>query len=83
MKNPKVVILCGGKGTRLSEYTQSIPKPMIEIGKRPILMHLMEFYASYGHEEFILCLGYQGEKIREFFKNNKDWKIEFAGTGED
>jgi len=79
----EVVILCGGKGTRLSEYTQSIPKPMIEIGKRPILMHLMEFYASYGHEEFILCLGYQGEKIREFFKNNKDWKIEFAGTGED
>ncbi len=79
----EVVILCGGKGTRLSEYTQSIPKPMIEVGKKPILMHLMEFYASYGHKEFILCLGYKGEKIREFFKNNKDWKIEFADTGED
>lgn len=79
----EVVILCGGKGTRLSEYTQSIPKPMIEVGKKPILMHLMEFYASYGHKDFILCLGYKGEKIREFFKNNKDWKIEFADTGED
>lgn len=79
----EVVILCGGKGTRLSEYTVSIPKPMIEVGKKPILAHLMEFYASYGHKEFILCLGYKGEKIREFFKNNKDWKIKFIDTGED
>ena len=79
----QVVILCGGKGARLSEYTQSIPKPMIEVGKKPILMHLMEFYASYNHKEFILCLGYKGEKIREFLKNNKEWKIEFADTGED
>ncbi len=79
----EVVILCGGKGTRLNEYTQSIPKPLIEIGKKPILMHLMEFYASYGHKDFILCLGYKGEKIKEFFKNNKDWKIEFVDTGED
>ena len=79
----QVVILCGGKGARLSEYTQSMPKPMIEVGKKPILMHLMEFFASYGHKEFILCLGYKGEKIRDFFKNNKDWKIEFADTGED
>ena|SRR3989338_881746 len=79
----QVVILCGGKGTRLNEYTLSIPKPMIEVGKKPVLLHLMEFYASYGHKEFILCLGYKGEKIREFFKNNKEWKIEFADTGED
>ena len=79
----QVVILCGGKGTRLNEYTLSIPKPMIEVGKKPVLLHLMEFYASYGHKEFILCLGYKGEKIREFFKNNKEWKIEFVDTGED
>jgi len=79
----EVVILCGGKGTRLSEYTTSIPKPMIEIGKKPILMYLMEFYASYGHKDFILCLGYKGEKIREFFKDNKDWNIKFIDTGEE
>ena len=78
----EVVILCGGKGTRLSEYTQSIPKPMIEIGKKPILMHLMKFYASYGHKDFILCLGYKGGKIMEFFKNNKEWNIKFVNTGE-
>ena len=78
----EVVILCGGKGTRLSEYTQFIPKPMIEIGGKPILMHLMEFYASFGHRDFILCLGYKGDKIQEHFKNIKDWNIQFADTGE-
>jgi glucose-1-phosphate cytidylyltransferase len=79
----QVVILCGGKGSRLSEHTQSIPKPMIEIGDKPILMHLMEFYAGYGHKDFLLCLGYKGEKIKEFFKDNKKWNIEFVDTGED
>lgn len=79
----KVVILCGGKGTRLSEYTQSVPKPMIEVGGKPILMHLMEFYASFGHTDFILCLGYKGELIEEYFKDNKEWNIEFVHTGED
>ena len=79
----EVVILCGGKGTRLSEYTQSVPKPMIEIGGKPILLHLMKYYASFGHKDFILCLGYKGEKIEEYFKNIKEWNIQFANTGED
>lgn len=78
----EVVILCGGKGTRLSEYTQSIPKPMIEIGGKPILLHLMEFYASLGHKDFTLCLGYKGKKIEEYFKNIKDWNINCIDTGE-
>lgn len=78
----QVVILCGGKGTRLSEHTQSIPKPMIEIGSKPILMHLMGYYASFGHKDFILCLGYKAEKIEEYFRENKDWNIEFVHTGE-
>ena len=79
----EVVILCGGKGTRLSEYTQSIPKPMIEIGGKPILLHIMKFYASFGHKEFILCLGYKGDKIQEYFKDIKEWNIGFVNTGED
>src|SRR3989338_1572240 len=81
----QVVILCGGKGTRLSEYTEEIPKPLVAIGDKPILHHLMEIYASHGHKEFILCLGYKGSKIENYFKNNKAskrWNISFAQTGE-
>jgi len=65
----KVVILCGGKGTRLREETEFRPKPMLPIGNRPILWHIMKTYAAHGHREFILCLGYKGEIIREFFRN--------------
>lgn len=65
----KVVILCGGKGTRLREETEYRPKPMVPIGKRPILWHIMKTYAHFGHTEFILCLGYKGEVIREYFRN--------------
>jgi len=65
----KVVILCGGKGTRLREETEFRPKPMVPIGNRPILWHIMKTYAHYGHKEFILCLGYKGEVIKEFFRN--------------
>ncbi len=65
----KVVILCGGKGTRLREETEYRPKPMLPIGKRPILWHIMKIYASYGHKDFILCLGYKGEMIKEYFRN--------------
>src|SRR6266446_4856240 len=65
----KVVILCGGKGTRLREETEFRPKPMVPIGHRPILWHIMKTYAHYGHTEFILCLGYKGEMIKEFFRN--------------
>ena len=57
----KVVIFCGGLGVRMGEETQRIPKPMITIGNRPILWHIMRYYASWGHNEFILCLGYKGE----------------------
>lgn len=65
----KVVILCGGKGTRLREETEFRPKPMLPIGHRPILWHIMKFYASQGHREFILCLGYKGEMIKEYFRD--------------
>jgi glucose-1-phosphate cytidylyltransferase len=62
-----VVLLCGGMGTRLREETEYRPKPMIEIGDRPILWHIMKGYAAYGHTDFIVCLGYKGERIREYF----------------
>lgn len=65
----KVVILCGGKGTRLREETEFRPKPMVPIGSRPILWHIMKIYAAQGHNEFILCLGYKGEIIKEYFRN--------------
>jgi glucose-1-phosphate cytidylyltransferase len=63
----KVVILCGGQGTRLREETEVRPKPMVEIGGRPILWHLMKLYAHHGLNEFVLCLGYKGYIIKEFF----------------
>ena len=65
----KVVILCGGKGTRLREETEFRPKPMLPIGDRPILWHIMKIYAAQGHRDFILCLGYKGEMIRDYFRN--------------
>lgn len=65
----KVVILCGGKGTRLREETEYRPKPMVPIGSRPILWHIMKIYAAHGHTDFILCLGYKGEVIKDWFRN--------------
>src|SRR5207247_4796676 len=65
----KVVIFCGGLGTRLSEETEFRPKPMVPIGERPILWHIMKTYAHYGHKDFILCLGYKGDVIKEYFRN--------------
>jgi glucose-1-phosphate cytidylyltransferase len=65
----KVVILCGGLGTRLREETEFRPKPMVPVGGRPILWHIMKFYAAYGFKEFVLCLGYKGEVIKEYFYN--------------
>lgn len=64
-----VVILCGGKGTRLREETEYKPKPMVEIGGRPILWHIMKIYAHYGFRRFILCLGYRGSMIKDYFLN--------------
>jgi len=63
----KVVIFCGGMGVRMGDATQRIPKPMIQIGSQPILWHIMKWYASWGHTEFILCLGYRAEVIKEYF----------------
>jgi glucose-1-phosphate cytidylyltransferase len=65
----KVVLFCGGLGTRLREYSDTIPKPMVEIGYRPIIWHLMKYYAHFGHCDFILCLGYRGDYIKRYFLN--------------
>ncbi|OQY36098.1 MAG: glucose-1-phosphate cytidylyltransferase [Anaerolineaceae bacterium 4572_5.1] len=63
----KVVLFCGGLGTRLGSYSETVPKPMVEIGVRPLLWHLMRYYAHYGHNEFILCLGYKADVIKKYF----------------
>jgi glucose-1-phosphate cytidylyltransferase len=65
----KVVLFCGGLGTRLREYSETIPKPMAEIGYRPIIWHLMRYYAHFGHKDFVLCLGYRGDYIKNYFLN--------------
>ena len=65
----KVVLFCGGLGTRLREHSDTIPKPLVNVGYRPVLWHLMRYYAHYGHKDFILCLGYRGDMIREYFLN--------------
>lgn len=69
----KVVLFCGGLGTRLKEYSDTIPKPMVEIGYRPLMWHLMRYYAHFGHKEFILCLGYRGDYIKKYFLNYVEW----------
>ena len=65
----KVIILCGGKGTRLREETEFRPKPMVPVGRQPVLWHIMKYYASFGHTDFILCLGYKGDMIKDYFRN--------------
>ena len=65
----KVVLFCGGLGTRIREYSESIPKPMIPVGNQPILWHLMQYYSQYGHRDFVLCLGYKSNAIKDFFLN--------------
>jgi glucose-1-phosphate cytidylyltransferase len=65
----KVVLFCGGMGMRLRDHSGSIPKPMVEIGYRPILWHIMKYYAHYGHKDFILCLGYKADVIKNYFLN--------------
>jgi glucose-1-phosphate cytidylyltransferase len=68
----KVVLFCGGFGTRMREFSETIPKPLAPVGDRPILWHLMRYYAHYGHEQFVLCLGYQGRMIKQFFLDYDD-----------
>ena len=74
----KVVILCGGKGTRLREETENKPKPMVEIGGKPILWHIMKTYAHFGFKEFILALGYKGQMIKEYFLNYRTNSSDFT-----
>jgi glucose-1-phosphate cytidylyltransferase len=78
----KTIILCGGFGTRISEYTGTIPKPMITVGGKPLLWHIMKIYAYYGKKDFILALGYKAEVIKEYFLNynvlNSNFKVELA-----
>jgi len=80
----KVVLFCGGLGTRLREHSETIPKPLVEIGPRPIVWHLMRWYASYGHKEFVLCLGYRGDLIKQYFLSydecrSNDFRLSGAG----
>jgi glucose-1-phosphate cytidylyltransferase len=74
----KVVILAGGFGTRLSEYTRSIPKPMVTVGGKPILWHIMHTYASFNHDDFYVALGYKAEVIKDFFLNYKTLNSDFT-----
>ena len=80
----KAVILAGGLGTRLSEETHLRPKPMVEIGGKPIIWHIMKFYSAYGINDFIVCCGYKGYLIKEYFANyflhTSDIKISLAGN---
>jgi glucose-1-phosphate cytidylyltransferase len=80
--NMKVILLAGGFGTRLPEYTKTIPKPMINIAGKPMLLHIMKHYAKYGFKNFYIALGYKGEVIKKFFnKNFYDWNVNLIETG--
>lgn len=68
----KVVLFCGGLGTRLREHSDTIPKPLVNIGHRPVIWHLMRYYAHFGHKDFVLCLGYRGDLVREYFLNYRE-----------
>ena len=70
----KTVILAGGLGTRLAEYTENIPKPMVQIGTKPILSHIMNFFQSFGYDDFIIAAGYKKEIIIDYYKDNKEFK---------
>jgi glucose-1-phosphate cytidylyltransferase len=81
----KVVLFCGGLGTRLREHSDTIPKPLVNVGARPIIWHLMRYYAHFGHKDFILCLGYQGQMIRDYFLKyseslSNDFTLSEGGT---
>ena len=81
----KVVILCGGKGTRFREQTELRPKPMIELGGRPILWHIMSYYAAFGLHDFVLCLGYRAEVIKRYFLDfaalSSDFTVDLGAGG--
>jgi glucose-1-phosphate cytidylyltransferase len=82
----KVVIFCGGMGLRLGEASTSVPKPLIPVGDQPILLHLMKYYAHFGHREFVLCLGHKAQAIKEYFLHynealQNDFVLDHAGEG--
>ena len=81
----KTVILCGGYGSRIRDVAENVPKPMIPIGRQPIVWHIMKYYAAYGHRDFVLCLGYKGYVIRDFFLNyeshTQDATVTLGGEG--
>jgi glucose-1-phosphate cytidylyltransferase len=84
----KVVILCGGRGTRLREETEFRPKPMVPIGEHPILWHIMRRFSLFGHRDFVLCLGYKGDQIRDYFRSpapgsGGTWNVQLPDTGLD
>lgn len=81
----KVVLFCGGMGMRLRDYSETVPKPLVPIGSRPILWHLMKYYAHYGHRDFILCLGYRAEAIKDYFihydeRLSNDFRLSRGGS---
>lgn len=79
----KIILLAGGFGTRISEYTDTIPKPMVQIGGKPMLWHIMNLYAQYKYKNFLVALGYKGEQIKKYFsKKSNDWNVELIETGE-
>lgn len=78
MEKPEVIILCGGKGSRLSEETVAKPKPMVEIGSKPILWHIMKIYSHYGFNKFILALGYKGDYIKKYFYDYRVTSSDFT-----
>ena len=78
----KVVILAGGYGTRLSEYTKKVPKPMVKIKGKPIIFHIMSHYARHGFKDFIIAAGYKNEAIKSYFKKKLyDWNVKIVNTG--
>jgi glucose-1-phosphate cytidylyltransferase len=82
----KVVLFCGGMGMRLRDYSDQIPKPLVDVGHRPILWHLMKYYSHFGHKEFILCLGHGAYKIKDFFLHYDEWATNdfiLSGGGRD
>jgi len=80
----KAVILAGGRGTRLSEETQMRPKPMLKIGEKPVLWHIMKIFSHYNINDFVICCGYKGEIIKEYFENiSEKWNIDLVDTGLD
>ena len=81
-KKLRPIILAGGMGTRLSEYTKSIPKPMVKINNVPIIIHIMKHYAKYGFKDFLIATGYKSKIIQNFFKRKiLDWNIKIVNTG--